>query len=68
MAASGGEKGKEPRKRMTVIIITHAREMMAIAGHIVMLDKGRVIEQGSFDELKKKRGSAFGRLLRGVRE
>jgi ATP-binding cassette subfamily B (MDR/TAP) protein 1 len=68
MAAGGGEKGKEPRKRMTVIIITHAREMMAIAEHIVMLDKGRVVEQGGFNEMKNKRGSAFGRLLRGERE
>jgi ATP-binding cassette subfamily B (MDR/TAP) protein 1 len=63
-----GENGKEPRKQMTVIIITHAREMMAIAEHIVMLDGGRVVEQGSFGELKKKRGGAFGRLLRGERE
>ncbi|CAI9626304.1 unnamed protein product [Alternaria burnsii] len=67
MAAKGGEKGKQPRKRMTVIIITHAREMMAIAGHIVVMDRGRVVERGSFKELKKK-GSAFELLLRGVRE
>ncbi|KAL1796802.1 hypothetical protein ACET3X_005342 [Alternaria dauci] len=67
MAARSSEKGKEPRKRMTVIIITHAREMMAIAGHVVMMEKGRVIEQGTFKELKKK-GTAFERLLRGVRE
>ncbi|KAG9187631.1 ATP-binding cassette, subfamily B (MDR/TAP), member 1 [Alternaria panax] len=68
MAATSDDKGKEPRKRMTVIIITHAREMMAIAEHIVMLDKGRVVEQGSFNELKKKKGGAFGRLMRGEKE
>jgi ATP-binding cassette subfamily B (MDR/TAP) protein 1 len=62
-----GGKGKEPRKQMTIIIITHAREMMAIADHVIMLDKGRVVEQGSFGELKRKRGGAFGRLLRGER-
>jgi ATP-binding cassette subfamily B (MDR/TAP) protein 1 len=55
------------RKKMTVVIITHAREMMAIAEHIIMLDKGRVVEQGSFSELKR-RGGAFGRLLRGEPE
>jgi ATP-binding cassette subfamily B (MDR/TAP) protein 1 len=33
-----------------------------------MLDQGRVVEQGSFGELKKRRGGAFGRLLRGERE
>jgi len=53
------------RRDMTVIIITHAREMMAIAEHIVMLDKGRVVEEGSFAELKIGRGP-FERLLRGT--
>ncbi|KAF2795693.1 P-loop containing nucleoside triphosphate hydrolase protein [Melanomma pulvis-pyrius CBS 109.77] len=52
------------RRDMTVIIITHAREMMAIAENIVMLDKGRVVEEGAFDELKRRRGP-FARLLRG---
>lgn len=66
--AGFGGKGKQHRKDMTVIIITHAREMMAIAEHIIMLENGRVVEQGSFRELKKKRGGAFGRLLRGERE
>jgi ATP-binding cassette subfamily B (MDR/TAP) protein 1 len=61
----GKVKGKEKRKQMTVIIITHARAMMSIAEHIVMLDKGRVVEEGSFGELKRKRGGAFGRLLKG---
>jgi ATP-binding cassette subfamily B (MDR/TAP) protein 1 len=66
-AGYGGDE-REPRKQMTVVIITHAREMMAIAEHIVMLDHGRVVEEGSFRELKKKRGGAFGRLYRGERE
>lgn len=64
----GMGKGKEPRKRMTVVIITHAREMMAIAEHVIMLEKGRVVEQGGFRELKRKVGGAFGRLLKGERE
>ncbi|KAF2003911.1 P-loop containing nucleoside triphosphate hydrolase protein [Amniculicola lignicola CBS 123094] len=50
---------------MTVIIITHAREMMAIAEYIVMLDKGRVVEEGKYEELVRNRHGAFGRLLRG---
>ncbi|KAH7402489.1 multidrug resistance protein-like protein 2 [Pyrenochaeta sp. MPI-SDFR-AT-0127] len=60
--------GKERSRQMTVIIITHAREMMAIAEHIIMLDNGRVVEEGSFVELRRKRGGAFSRLLRGERE
>jgi ATP-binding cassette subfamily B (MDR/TAP) protein 1 len=53
---------------MTVIIITHAREMMSIAEHIIMLDKGRVVEEGGYADLKRKRGGAFARLLRGEAE
>lgn len=51
-------------KSITVIIITHAREMMSIADWIVMLDKGKVVEQGGFEELRRRRG-AFARLLSG---
>jgi ATP-binding cassette, subfamily B (MDR/TAP), member 1 len=61
----GNGNGKEPRRDMTVIIITHAREMMAIAEHIVMLDGGRVVEEGGYRELKRRRNGAFARLLRG---
>ena len=62
---SGRASKTKKQKVMTVIIITHAREMMAIAEHIVMLDKGRVVEEGSFEELKRKREGPFARLLRG---
>lgn len=64
-ARGRGKKGKQAKKQMTVIIITHAREMMSIAEHIVMLDKGKVIEEGGYAELKRRRGGAFARLLRG---
>ncbi|KAI8937803.1 hypothetical protein NX059_005500 [Plenodomus lindquistii] len=68
-AGGGGAVGEREEgggnRKMTVIIITHAREMMAIAEHIVMLDEGRVVEEGSYKELKRKKGGAFGRLLRG---
>ncbi|KAF2264340.1 P-loop containing nucleoside triphosphate hydrolase protein [Lojkania enalia] len=54
----------EERRDMTVIIITHAREMMAIAEHIIVLDKGRVVEEGTYDALRRRQGP-FARLLRG---
>jgi ATP-binding cassette subfamily B (MDR/TAP) protein 1 len=53
------------RLGMTVIIITHAKEMMAIADHVVMLDQGRVVEEGGYEELRRKRTGPFARLLRG---
>ena len=62
-SGSGSGSGRGQRG-MTVIIITHAREMMAIAEHIIMLEQGRVIEEGGFEELRQKRGE-FARLLRG---
>jgi ATP-binding cassette subfamily B (MDR/TAP) protein 1 len=52
------------KRTMTVVIITHAREMMAIADNIIMLDKGRIMEEGRFDELRRVNGP-FRRLLRG---
>jgi len=52
------------RKHLTVIVITHSEEMMAIADRIVMLDRGKVVEEGSFEELKRGKGP-FARLLKG---
>jgi len=49
---------------MTVIIITHHRDMMAIADHIVVLDQGRIVEEGAFEELLAKNG-ALSNLLSG---
>jgi len=51
-------------RRMSVIIITHSREMMKVADSICVLDKGSVVETGRFDELLKK-GGAFPRLFWG---
>jgi ATP-binding cassette, subfamily B (MDR/TAP), member 1 len=51
-------------QRLTVIIITHSREMMKIADRICMLDKGRVVETGPYGELVR-RGGAFAALVRG---
>ncbi|KAK5276594.1 ATP-dependent permease, partial [Cryomyces antarcticus] len=49
---------------MTVLIITHSRDMMRIAQNIVMLDQGQVVEEGGFDELMARKGE-FARLLSG---
>ncbi|KAF2275038.1 P-loop containing nucleoside triphosphate hydrolase protein [Westerdykella ornata] len=61
----GKGKGKVGERKMTVIIITHARDMMAVAEKVIMLDKGRVVEEGGFDELRRKKGGHFATLLRG---
>ncbi|OSS46041.1 hypothetical protein B5807_08128 [Epicoccum nigrum] len=64
-ARGRGAKGKQKKKQMTVVIITHAREMMSVAEHVVMLDKGRGVEEGGYAELKRRRGGRFAKLLRG---
>jgi ATP-binding cassette subfamily B (MDR/TAP) protein 1 len=49
---------------MTVIIITHSKDMMKIAERIIMVDKGVVVEEGGYDQLIRRNGE-FARLLRG---
>ncbi|KAI9713697.1 MAG: hypothetical protein M1828_001386 [Chrysothrix sp. TS-e1954] len=49
---------------LTVIIITHAQEMMELADNVVMLERGEVVEEGRLDELIERRGK-LASLLRG---
>ena len=49
---------------LTVIIITHAREMMELADWVIMMDQGRVVEEGEFEEMIRREGR-FAALLRG---
>ncbi|EEP77643.1 predicted protein [Uncinocarpus reesii 1704] len=49
---------------LTVIIITHEREMMEVADRVVVVGQGRVVEEGSFGELVDRRGGELRRLLR----
>ncbi|GME26583.1 putative ABC transporter protein [Neofusicoccum parvum] len=64
VSGSGGSKGRVG-VGMTVVIITHARAMMEMADRVVMLDQGRVVEEGTFAELSRRKGGKFARLLRG---
>ncbi|KAJ5622358.1 hypothetical protein N7528_005590 [Penicillium herquei] len=51
------------RQDLTVIIITHAREMIEIADHVVVLDQGVVVEDGSFDALAERVGGKLYELM-----
>ena len=42
---------------LTVIIITHSRDMMQCADNVVVLERGRVAEEGGFKELLARKGS-----------
>lgn len=43
------------KKPITVIVTTHAIKMMEFADHVVVLEKGSVVEQGGFQELLDRR-------------
>lgn len=51
-------------RAITVVIITHHRDMMEIAENIVVLDQGSIVEEGGFEELLAKNG-ALANLLSG---
>lgn len=53
-----------PDSRLTVIVITHSRDMMRLADWVCVLDDGCVVETGEFDELVKSRGR-FASLVKG---
>lgn len=43
-------------REMTIVIITHHRDMMEMAERVVVMDSGRIVEEGTFDELLAKQG------------
>ncbi|ROW14145.1 hypothetical protein VPNG_04344 [Cytospora leucostoma] len=57
-------KKATPEERMAVVVVTHSKEMMRMAGRIVVMDEGVVAEEGSFEELLSRRGK-FAELLGG---
>lgn len=48
----------------TVIIVTHSRDMMQLADNVVMLEAGRVVEEGTFGEVMGRRGKLWNMLNR----
>ncbi|MFN7654982.1 MAG: peptidase domain-containing ABC transporter [Cyclobacteriaceae bacterium] len=46
-------------KNKTVVVIAHRLSTVRNADNIVVLDKGKVIEQGTHEELAERRGSYF---------
>ncbi|KAJ5095972.1 ABC transporter integral membrane type 1 [Penicillium alfredii] len=48
---------------LTVLIITHAKEMIEIADHVVVLDQGVVVENGTYRALSSRHGGKLHALL-----
>lgn len=51
------------RKNLTVIIITHSKEMIEIADHVVVLDQGVVVEDGPYRALSQRPGGKLYELI-----
>ncbi|OJZ87386.1 hypothetical protein ASPFODRAFT_160054 [Aspergillus luchuensis CBS 106.47] len=51
------------RKGLTVLIITHARDMMEIADNVIVIDKGRVVDAGKYKVLARRQGGKLRALI-----
>lgn len=59
---------KELRKNRTTLVITHRLTTITDVDQIVVLKAGKVLEQGSYDELLKKNGEFFTLLNKELKE
>lgn len=53
------------RKGLTVILITHAKEIMEMADNVVVIDGGSVAEQGPYHDLMQRPGGKLKEMLAG---
>lgn len=51
------------RGRMTIIVIAHRLSTVRNADQIIVLDKGMLVQQGSYLQLSREIGGLFGQLL-----
>jgi ATP-binding cassette subfamily B (MDR/TAP) protein 9 len=54
---------EDPARSMTVIIVAHRLSTVQNADCIFVMDEGKVIEQGSHNELVQKKGGAYNSLI-----
>ena len=53
------EEIKEHFKEKTIIMITHRLQIIDIASKIVVMERGRIVEEGTKEELLKKKGAFY---------
>lgn len=51
------------RGSMTIIVIAHRLSTLRYADQVIVLDKGRLIQQGGYNQLSTEMGGLFGQLL-----
>ena len=64
-AQVGGHGEENRRGKITVLVITHSRQMMEICERAVVLERGRVVEEGRFEDLVERRWGKLRQLLSG---
>lgn len=50
------DRAKKSRGGMAIVVVTHSREMMAVADRIVVLEDGAKVEEGTYHGLLQKNG------------
>ncbi|KAJ9308096.1 hypothetical protein DTO217A2_2337 [Paecilomyces variotii] len=51
------------RRGLTVIIVSHSREMMDIADNVVVMEQGTIVEEGSYHALMQREEGKLRRLI-----
>lgn len=62
------KKARSEREGLTVISVTHQVESMRDADRIFVVDKGVIVEDGSWDSLMSRKGRLWGMVVQGVVE
>ncbi len=63
--ATAADEKRERNGGMTVIVITHAKDMMEFADNVVVLENGQVAEEGTYAGLLARRGKLWEMLRVG---
>lgn len=50
-------------KDRTLLVITHRLENIEFYDRIIVLEKGEIVEQGTYQELAKIKGGFFNKLI-----
>ena len=64
LVEEGRRGGAQGGGGLTVVIITHSRDMMQMADRVVVMEGGRKVEEGGFRELEGRRGGRLWEMLR----
>ncbi|KAG4031336.1 hypothetical protein MFRU_009g01230 [Monilinia fructicola] len=51
------------REGMATLVVSHTVGMMKIAGRVVVMEEGKIVDSGGFEELKNRVGGKFGALI-----